>query len=118
MTDLAVGTGKTDTINVLTNHSEYIWTSSSYGDTIWYWINQQRNNKLNDCDDWFLPSIKDLNLMADVGTSSRDTIYNGTFWTTTQTTQSNEDAWNMTRDTVWARTGKSAARSVVAIRAF
>ena len=65
-TTAVVGSGKNDTEILV---GKYVNDDS----TIWYWINAQNTDKLNDNDDWFIGSYADLdllNLNTDVLSSS------------------------------------------------
>ena len=57
----SIGSGKTNTETVMTKDSGAYITADSNGlPTIWYRLQQVRNTKVSGCDDWFVPSMNEI----------------------------------------------------------
>lgn len=65
----AIGQGKTNTIKALTNPNCFysFYTSKGTTNTIWTWLKENRDNNLNNCNDWFIPSTAELIKLHDSG---------------------------------------------------
>lgn len=64
-TSYDIGSGKTNTEIVMAkNNGVYITTNSNEFPTIWYQLQQIRNAKVGGCDDWFVPSRCEIDLLV------------------------------------------------------
>lgn len=56
-----IGAGKTNTALVMAKDGgKYVTNNSNRQPTVWYKIKEMRDSKIGGCDDWFLPSDKEL----------------------------------------------------------
>ena len=80
-----VGSGKSDTEIMLSyDNGAYVKSAADMGqsyDTVWYYINEQRINNLNGCNDWFIGSYADIQKLADYDSSL---LRNSAFWSSSQ----------------------------------
>lgn len=61
-TSINIRSGKTNTETVMAKDSgAYITVDSNGYSTIWYQLQQLRNDKVGGCDDWFVPSAYEVN---------------------------------------------------------
>lgn len=101
----ALGTGKTNTEIVMTkDNGAYITADSNGLPTIWYQLQQARLAKVGGCDDWFVPSMNELEELrlatasgaitggTIAGSSYRDSVFQNSFlWVSSET--SGSGAW-------------------------
>lgn len=60
-----IGSGKTNTEKVMSKDSgAYITVNSNELPTVWYQLQQIRNAKVGGCDDWFVPSRCEIDLLV------------------------------------------------------
>ena len=60
-----IGSGKTNTEKVMAkDNGAYITVNSNELPTVWYQLQQIRNAKVGDCDDWFVPSRREIDLLV------------------------------------------------------
>ena len=63
-TSKGIGSGKVNTEIVMAKDSgAYITVDSNRMSTVWYRLQQIRNERVGGCDDWFVPSVDELNLL-------------------------------------------------------
>ena len=123
-TDTAIGTGKSNTAILLATDA----VSST--DTIWYKLQQIRNASTGGCNDWFVPSMKEiekLRLAVNSGSITGGTIAGSSYeesvfksknlWSSSE--QEAKYSWKWFYDRQhWFSTYKSINDSVFFVRAF
>ena len=124
-----VGSGRTNTEKVMAEDS-YITGDSNGYPTIWYQLQQTRDARIGGCDDWFVPSVDELDLLRlavesgnikrgmVAGSSYNTSVFNNKhLWTSSETSSLAARAWDR-RDQYWDGLGKYGLFSVLFIRAF
>ena len=124
-----VGSGKTNTEKVMAEDS-YITRDSNGYPTIWYQLQQTRDARIGGCDDWFVPSVDELDLLRMAiesgnikggmvaGSSYNTSVFNNKYlWTSSETSSLAARAWDR-RDQYWDGLGKYGLFSVLFTRAF
>ena len=124
-----VGSGKTNTEKVMAEDS-YITRDSNGYPTIWYLLQQTRDVRIGGCDDWFVPSVDELDLLRlavesgnikggmVAGSSYNTSVFsNKHLWTSSETSLLSAYAWDR-RDQYWDGLGKYGLFSVLFTRAF
>ena len=124
-----VGSGKTNTEKVMAEDS-YITRDSNGYPTIWYLLQQTRDVRIGGCDDWFVPSVDELDLLRlavesgnikggmVAGSSYNTSVFNNKYlWTSSETSSLAARAWDR-RDQYWDGLGKYGLFSVLFTRAF
>ena len=124
-----IGSGKTNTEKAMANDS-YITADAKGYPTIWYQLQQARNEKVGGCDDWFVPSVdefEELRKAVESGSvrggiiagSSYNTsaFKNKYLWSSSETSLLSAYAWNYNHQ-FWLSHGKYGNYSVFFTRAF
>ena len=124
-----IGSGKTNTEKVMAEDS-YITRDSNGYPTIWYLLQQTRDVRIGGCDDWFVPSVDELDLLRlavesgnikggmVAGSSYNTSVFNNKYlWTSSETSSLAARAWDR-RDQYWDGLGKYGLFSVLFTRAF
>ena len=124
-----VGSGKTNTEKVMAEDS-YITGDSNGYPTIWYQLQQTRDARIGGCDDWFVPSVDELDLLRMAiesgnikggmvaGSSYNTSVFNNKYlWTSSETSSLAARAWDR-RGQYWDGLGKYGLFSVLFTRAF
>lgn len=101
-----IGSGKTNTEKVMAkDNGVYITVNSNGRPTIWHQLQQIRNAKADGCDDWFIPSLYEVEKLrkaiksgiitggAIAGSSYSDSVFNSK-WLWSSSEASDQDAWN------------------------
>ena len=124
-----VGSGKTNTEKVMAEDS-YITADSDGYPTIWYQLQQVRNDKVGGCDDWFVPSkyeIDELRLAIESGNVTGGVIAGYSYeesiftykWLWSSSEYSSQSAWYWSYyDQGWHDDSKYVNISVFFARAF
>lgn len=128
---LNIGTGKTNTEKVMTkDNGIYIDADSNGYPTIWYQLQQTRNAKAGGCNDWFIPSKNEGDLLvkaiksgiitggAIAGSSYAESVFNNSYvWCSSEDNSQFAWIWNYTQQ--WWNPGtKNTLNSVFFVRAF
>ena len=65
-TSKCLGSGKTNTETVMTkDNGAYVVADAKEYPTIWYKLQQVRNAKVGGCDDWFVPSHREIEVLME-----------------------------------------------------
>ena len=124
-----MGSGKTNTEKAMANDADITADAKGYP-TIWYRLQQVRDDKAGGCDDWFVPSVdefEELRKAVESGSvrggiiagSSYNTsaFRNKYFWSSSETSLLSAYAWDR-EDQYWDGIGKYGLFSVLFARAF
>lgn len=100
-----IGSGKTNTEKVMAkDNGVYITVNSNGRPTIWHQLQQIRNAKADGCDDWFIPSLYEVEKLrkaiksgiitggAIAGSSYSDSVFNSK-WLWSSSEASVQNAW-------------------------
>lgn len=126
-----IGSGKTNTEKVMAKDSgAYITVNSNEFPTIWYQLQQIRNAKADGCDDWFIPSLYEVEKLRKAiksgsvtggtiaGSSYGDSVFNSK-WLWSSSEDSDQYAWNWdSNGQNWYNNYKNNYYSVFFARAF
>ena len=126
-----IGSGKTNTEKVMAkDNGVYITVNSNELPTVWYQLQQIRNAKAGGCDDWFVPSKGEIDLLVEAiksgiitggaiaGSSYAESIF-ANKWVWSSSERSGQSAWYWYcyyQD--WYSSGKYNGDSVFFARAF
>lgn len=125
------GSGKTNTeIAMAENNGAYVTENSNGHPTIWHQLQQVRLAKVGGCDDWFVPSKDEIELLriaiksgiitggTIAGSSYEESLFtNKWLWSSSET--SSQNAWYWYCDYhYWSNSRKSTYYSVFFARAF
>lgn len=133
-----IRTGKINTEVVMAkDNGAYITIDSEGYSTIWYQLQQVRDAKVGGCDDWFVPSKAEINLLEDAvesgailgGTIARSSYAESIFktkwiWSSSEHSSfvgkiSSRNTWHWVRGSqIWSANDKHCVNSVFFIRAF
>lgn len=124
-----IGSGKTNTEKAMANDS-YITADAKGYPTIWYQLQQVRNDKAGGCDDWFVPSVDEFeelrkavesgNITGGIiaGSSYNTSVFKNKYlWSSSETSLLSAYAWDR-EDLYWDGVGKYGLFSVLFARAF
>ena len=124
-----IGSGKANTEKAMANDS-YITADAKGYPTIWYQLQQVRNDKAGGCDDWFVPSVDEFEELrkavesgsvrggAVAGSSYNTSVFmNKYLWSSSEVSLLGAYAWNR-EDQYWDGVGKYGRFSVLFARAF
>ena len=124
-----IGSGKTNTEKAMANDS-YITADAKGYPTIWYQLQQVRNDKAGGCDDWFVPSVDEFeelrkavesgNITGGIiaGSSYNTSVFRNKYlWSSSETSLLSAYAWDR-EDQYWDGIGKTRGFSVLFTRAF
>ena len=124
-----IGSGKTNTEKAMANDS-YITADSDGYPTIWYQLQQVRDDKAGGCDDWFVPSVDEFEELRKAiesgsvrggtvaGSSYNTSVFsNKHLWTSSETSLLSAYAWDL-EDQCWNGIGKYGLFSALFTRAF
>ena len=126
-----IGSGKTNTEKVMAkDNGVYITVNSNEFPTIWYQLQQIRNAKAGGCDDWFIPSLYEVEKLrkaiksgiiaggAIAGSSYSDSVFNSK-WLWSSSDYSDQHAWFWSYDYQhWDSSYKDNHFSAFFVRAF
>ena len=125
------GSGKTNTEIVMAkDNGAYITANSNGIPTIWYQLQMIRDAKVGGCNDWFIPSIYEINELREAillgsvtggkiaGSYYGESIF-GTKWLWSSSEDSARDSWHWSSNGQnWYKYGKNFNNSVFFARAF
>ena len=125
------GSGKPTTgIAMAKDNGAYITDNSDGYPTIWYRLQQVRDVRVGGCDDWFVPSVYEMEKLREVilsgsvtggkiaGSCYAESIFN-TKWLWSSSENSARDSWHWSSNgQTWYTYGKNFNNSVFFIRAF
>lgn len=125
------GSGKTTTEIVMTkDNGAYITDDSDGSPTIWYRLQQVRGAKVGGCNDWFLPSVYEMEKLRKAilsgsvtggkiaGSSYKESIFSKKWlWSSSEDSARNSWHWSSNGQN-WYTYGKNFDNSVFFIRAF
>ena len=128
---LEIGSGKTNTATMMTrDNGAYVTANSNGMPTIWHQLQQTRLAKAGGCDDWFIPSKKEIELLriaiksgiitggTIAGSSYEESIFTNK-WLWSSSEYSSQDAWGWHYSSqYWDISNKSNSNSVFFVRAF
>ena len=130
-TSTSVGSGKTNTEKVMAeNDGIYVPKDSGGLPTIWYQLQQARNERAGGCDDWFVPSKKEivaLRLAIKSGSITGGTIAGSSYgasiftykWIWSSSEYVSQGAWKWDYySQYWGISNKNNNGSVLFARAF
>lgn len=130
-TSYDIGSGKTNTEIVMAkNNGVYITTNSNEFSTIWYQLQQIRNAKVGGCDDWFVPSRCEIDLLVKAiksgiiigGAIARSSYVESVFankWVWSSSERSSGSTWYWScLSQAWSNSTKDYDFSVFFVRAF
>ena len=112
-----IGTGKSNTATVLAaDDGAYVAADSNGYPTIWYQLQQVRNAFTGGNNDWFMPSMDEMQqaLKANLIPSP---YYNEYLWSSSEVSSSSREAWSV-RETSAGGSDKSSTPPVFFIRSF
>lgn len=129
-----IGSGKTNTEKVMAkDNGAYITVNSNERPTVWYQLQQIRNAKVGGCDDWFVPSRCEIDLLAKAiksgiitggaiagiaGSSYAESIF-ANKWVWSSSEHSSESTWYWScLSQAWNNSTKDCDFSVFFVRAF
>lgn len=126
-----IGSGKTNTAMILAkDNGAYIAENSNGHPTIWYRLQQARKDKVGDCDDWFVPSFKEIRELRKAiksgtvtggviaGSTYRESLFsNSNIWSSSEYSSNTAGLWNQYYQN-WGNGDKYGTLSAVFIRAF
>ena len=124
-----IGSGKTNTEKAMANDL-YITADAKGYPTIWYQLQQARNDKAGGCDDWFVPSVDEFEELRKAvesgsvtggivaGSSYNTSVFRNKYlWSSSETSLLSAYAWDR-EDQYWDGVGKYGLFSVLFTRAF
>ena len=125
------GSGKTNTEIVMAkDNGAYITANSNGIPTIWYQLQMIRDAKVGGCNDWFIPSIYEINELREAillgsvtggkiaGSYYGESIF-GTKWLWSSSEDSVRESWHWSSNGQnWYTYGKNFNNSVFFVRAF
>ena len=124
-----IGSGKTNTEKAMANDS-YVTADAKGYPTIWYQLQQARNDKAGGCDDWFVPSVDEFEELRKAvesgsvtggivaGSSYNTSVFmNKYLWSSSEVSLLGAYAWDR-EDQYWDGVGKYGRFSVLFARAF
>ena len=124
-----IGSGKTNTEKAMANDS-YITADAKGYPTIWYQLQQARNDKAGGCDDWFVPSVDEFEELRKAvesgsvtggiiaGSSYNTSVFRNKYlWSSSEVSLLGAYAWDR-EDQYWDGVGKYGRFSVLFARAF
>ena len=130
-TSYDIGSGKINTEIVMAkNTGVYITPNSNEFPTIWYQLQQIRNAKVGGCDDWFVPSRREIDLLVKAiksgiimgGAIARSSYVESVFankWVWSSSERSSGSTWYWScLSQFWDFITKSNNYSVFFVRAF
>lgn len=126
-----IGLGKTNTeIAMSKDNGAYVTINSNGYPTIWYQLQQVRNAKVGGCDDWFVPSLYEIELLRNAitykgvsggmiaGSSYEESVF-ANKWVWSSSEASDQYAWLWGYDYQhWFDNYKNFNNSVFFARAF
>lgn len=126
-----IGSGKTNTEKAMAeNGGIYVSKDSGGLPTIWYQLQQVRNDKVGGCDDWFVPSVDEIEELRKAvelgsvrggiiaGSSYNTSVFKNKYlWSSSETSLLSAYVWNH-KDQYWSGVGKYGLFSVLFTRAF
>lgn len=124
-----IGSGKTNTEKAMAD-SSYITVGSKGYSTIWYQLQQAKDSKVGGCDDWFIPSVDELEELRKAiesgsikggriaGSSYNTSIFiEEWIWSSSESSSLSAWYWDY-EDQYWEGIGKNGLFSVLFARAF
>ena len=124
-----IGSGKANTEKAMANDS-YITADAKGYPTIWYQLQQARNDKAGGCDDWFVPSVDEFEELRKAvesgsitggivaGSSYNTSVFRNKYlWSSSEVSLLGAYAWDR-EDQYWDGVGKYGRFSVLFARAF
>ena len=130
-TSTSIGSGKTNTeIPMTLGDGAYVSVDAKGKPTIWYQLQQARNEKVGGCDDWFVPSkgeVEALRLAIKSGNITGGTIAGSSYgasiftykWIWSSSEHSSQGAWKWDYySQYWGISNKNNNGSVLFARAF
>ena len=124
-----IGSGKTNTEKAMANDS-YVTADAKGYPTIWYQLQQARNDKAGGCDDWFVPSVDEFEELRKAvesgsvtggiiaGSSYNTSVFRNKYlWSSSEVSLLGAYAWDR-EDQYWDGVGKYGRFSVLFARAF
>ncbi len=126
-----IGSGKTNTAMILTkDNGAYIAENSNGHPTIWYQLQQARNARVAGCNDWFVPSFKEIKELRKAiksgtvtggtiaGSTYRESLFsNNNIWSSSEYSPNTAGLWNHYYQN-WGNGDKYGALSAFFVRAF
>ena len=130
-TSTSIGSGKTNTETVMTKDSgAYIAADSNGFPTIWYQLQQVKDAKVGGCDDWFVPSVYEVNELRSAiksgkitggiiaGSSYKESVFsNKWLWSSSDYSAKYSWYWGFHNQS-WCYSYKNYNNSVFFVRAF
>ena len=124
-----IGSGKANTEKAMANDS-YVTADAKGYPTIWYQLQQARNDKAGGCDDWFVPSVDEFEELRKAvesgsvtggivaGSSYNTSVFRNKYlWSSSEVSLLGAYAWDR-EDQYWDGVGKYGRFSVLFARAF
>ena len=124
-----IGSGKANTEKAMANDS-YVTADAKGYPTIWYQLQQARNDKAGGCDDWFVPSVDEFEELRKAvesgsvtggivaGSSYNTSVFRNKYlWSSSETSLLSAYAWDR-EDQYWDGAGKYGLFSVLFTRVF
>lgn len=126
-----IGSGKINTAMILTkDNGAYITEDSSGIPTIWYQLQQARNAEVGGCNDWFVPSAKEIEELRKAiksgtviggtiaGSAYEESLFsNRSIWSSSEYSFNTAGLWNYYYQG-WGNGEKYGALSTFFVRAF
>lgn len=126
-----IGSGKTNTEKAMAkDNGAYVAADSDGYPTIWYQLQQVRNDKAGGCDDWFVPSVDEFEELRKAvesgsvrggiiaGPSYNTSVFRNKYlWSSSETSLLSAYAWDR-ENQYWDGVGKYGLFSVLFTRAF
>ena len=128
---LEIGSGKTNTATMMArDNGAYVTADSDGYPTIWYQLQQTRLAKASGCDDWFIPSKNEIELLriaiesriitggTIAGSSYEESVFNDSYvWSSSEYSSQNAWSWSYGSQN-WYNYSKGIYDSVFLVRAF
>ena len=124
-----IGSGKANTEKAMANDS-YVTADAKGYPTIWYQLQQARNDKAGGCDDWFVPSVDEFEELRKAvesgsvtggivaGSSYNTSVFRNKYlWSSSEVSLLGAYAWDR-EDQYWDGVGKYGLFSVLFTRVF
>ena len=124
-----IGSGKANTEKAMANDS-YITADAKGYPTIWYQLQQVRDDEVGGCDDWFVPSVDEFEELRKAvesgsvrggmiaGSSYSTSVFSNKYlWSSSETSLLSAYAWDR-EDQYWNGIGKYGRFSALFTRAF
>ena len=124
-----IGSGEMNTEKAMANDS-YVTADAKGYPTIWYQLQQARNDKVGGCDDWFVPSVDEFEELRKAvesgsitggiiaGSSYNTSVFRNKYlWSSSEVSLLGAYAWDR-EDQYWDGVGKYGRFSVLFTRAF